>query len=188
MSRIRGDWERLYGLGLTSGLSPADVIDRRSKYYACLYSIWGIPLPLEEFLSRGRELYVEALATYDDSKGASFQTYLWHRMGRLKDIAINEQRRILRSVPFDGLETKLRAGMEVLSAEELCLDDLSPDAAEMVEALLLRGMRKGLRPSARTMASRIGWEVDRAEDAWEEIGVWLAHGGRPVFRAEYQCV
>lgn len=175
-------------IGICNGMSADEVVTYRSRYYANLYNIMGVPLPLEEFLSRGRELYAEALGTYDEGRGASFQTYLWHRLGRLKDVAISEQRRILRSTPFDGLEQKLRSGMESLAAEDPCLDDLSADALALVQHLISRGMRKGLRPSARTVAARIGWEVDRAEDAWEEVGVWVAHGGRPVFRAEFTCV
>lgn len=182
------EYKRLYGLGLTPGIPITAVIAHRASYYANLYNIMGVPLPLEEFLSRGWELYAEALGTYDADKGASLQTYLWHRLGRLKDVAVSEQRRILRSIPFDGLEQKLRSGMEALAAEDLCLDDLSADALALVRHLIERGMRKGLRPSARTVAARIGWDVDRTEDAWEEVGVWVAHGGRPVFRAEFTCV
>lgn len=182
------DYKRLYGMGFAPGMPVTDVIEHRARYYANLYNILGVPLPLEEFLSRGRELYAEALSTYDAEKGASFQTYLWHRLGRLKDVAVQEQRRMLRSTRFDGLELKLHAGMESLAAEDPCLDDLSEDALALVQHLIARGMRKGRRPSPRTVAARIGWERGRTEDAWEEVGVWVAHGGRPVFRAEFTCV
>lgn len=168
-------------------MSPADVIRNRTRYYTHLYAIHGIPLPPDEFLSRANEIHAEALLSYDASRGASFSTYLWHRLGRLKDVAIAQQRHRHRHVVLDEATQCIRTGMDVLAAEDPCLDDLSEDALALVEHLLARGMRKGLRPSPRTVATRIGWELDRTEDAWEEVGVWFAHGGRPVFRAEFTC-
>lgn len=167
--------------------SVEHLIRSRSRYYANLYNVHGVPLPIEEFMSRGRQLCAEALTAYSPDRGASFPTYLFHRLGRLKDTAISEQKRVIREVSVDWATSTIQVGMETPDPEALCLDDLGNDARELVEHLISRGMRRGIRPSARSSAKALGWPVDRAEDAWEEAGVWIAHRGRYLSRAELQA-
>lgn len=170
-----------------TSISVDRLIQSRSRYYAELYNIRGVPLPIEEFVSRGRELCAEAITAYSPDRGASFPTYLFHRLGRLKDVAVAEQRRMLREVRVDWAADCIQIGMETPDPDTLCLDDLGDDARELVEHLISRGMRRGIRPTARSSAKLLGWPVDRAEDAWEEAGVWIAHHGRYVSRTELQA-
>lgn len=164
-------------------------IERRSMHYARAWNIDGVPLPIDEFISKGWEICAEALETYDPGRGAAFTSYLWHRLGKLKDTAEKEQRHLKATASRDTLlETVLVLGMASLAlAEGLFLDDLSPDARELVETLLARGLHRGRHPTARTMAIQLEWPLGRTEDAWEEAQCWVKFGGKPYNRREVQC-
>lgn len=164
-------------------------IERRSMHYARAWNIDGAPLPIDEFISKGWEICAEAIQSYDPTRGAAFTTYLWNRLGKLRDVAEKEQRYHKATAPRDTLlESVLVLGMESLSAEEgLFLDDLSPDARELVDYLLVRGVRKGIKPTARSLSIQMEWSRERTEDAWEEAQVWVKFGGKPYNRREVQC-
>lgn len=164
-------------------------IERRSMHYARAWSIDGVPLPIDEFLSRGWEICAEALETFDASREVPFTAYLHARLGRLKDVAEKEQRHLKATAPRDALlETVLVLGMESLAQSEgLFLDDLSGDARELVDYLLKRGVRRGVKPSVHALSTQLAWTLDRTEDAWEEAQCWVKFGGKPYIRREVQC-
>lgn len=164
-------------------------IKRRAKAYAWAYSVNGYPMEIQELVSRGHEIAAEAIGTYDPKYGASFHTYLWHRLGRLKDTVATVQREFLATRSRETLlETTLVLGMDKIHEDEgLFLDDLGEDARQLVEYLLDRGIQRGIRPTARAISLRMRWTTERAEDAWEEAHCWIKSGGKPYIRRELQC-
>lgn len=184
--------------------------------YSRTWNVHGIPLPTEELYSAANEICARALETYDPVHGASFPTWLHHQLGRLRDVAQQEQKRILFNA--DGFKVfrdqgdvqtmedqmgdsfrvdrnlapiyqtirALMAGVQhyAETEDELFLDDLSSDGRGLVEVLLERGIRRGARPTPESIRRSLKWTRTRAEDAWEEVGVWLRHGGKAFPRVE----
>ena len=159
-------------------------IKTRVKHYSQTWAYRGAPLPTEELESAAYTICAEALNTYDPTKGAAFNTYLWSQLGRLKHIAWQEQRRLHREAA--EIRDDMMVGMSSWEEPdgELLLDDLSPDAQEVAKCLLERGVRKGKAPGIKSTAFYMGWPIAQVEAAWEELTCWWRTGGIPDFRQD----
>lgn len=125
-------------------------------------------------------LFCIAAQRYDAQYGASFGTYLYHRLHHLscicKDMRFNREIEFVQTNAPDKLRALFDQSMERLESAL----ELSSDAQQVLDFILswewdVPGGRKRL-PRLSLVANQFrheaNWSVPRTQKAWEEIKTW----------------